>query len=171
METDLVKRGTIYWIKSNDQLTWIFIKAEKVLKTVWFFLAIICWFFSFSKRVNEGVITCLLPNASWKKKHVSRSLMKQLAYCLFVNLLWINVRDLLLTQTISLKIKVVKKQLTRLMTGLMYNVSSFWPFKFLKRSLSSSLSNKMPNVYFAVLSEEEHNIQSFFTTWMSTKWN
>ena len=35
------------------------------------------------------------------------------------------------------------------MTGLMYNVSSFWPFKFLKRSLSSSLSNKMPNVYFA----------------------
>lgn len=50
------------------------------------------------------------------------------------------------------------------MTGLMYNVSSFWPFKFLKRSLSSSLSNQMPNVYFAVLSEEEHNIQSFFTT-------
>lgn len=38
----------------------------------------------------------------------------------------------------------------------MYNLSSFWPFKFLKRNFSSFLSNQMPNFYFVVLSEEEH---------------
>lgn len=49
-----------------------------------------------------------------------------------------------------------RETFNRIEGGLMYNVSSFWPFKFLKRNFSSSLSNQMPNFYFVVLSEEEH---------------